>query len=136
EDEVQRLISVIEHIQPHKVQLGTVVRPPAQENIKPVSASFLERVVKLFGNGAEIIGYPLCRQKQQASVVTDEAILNLLQRRPTTASELSRAFNIPLSEISKRLLKLERSGKLQKYKFDTKIFYKTTSLQTEFEQKK
>lgn len=136
EDEVQRLVSVVKRIQPHKIQLGTVVRPPAQESIKPVTASFLKRVVRLFGDRAEIIGYPPSKQEQKTSMVSDDAILNLLQRRPTTASELSRAFNVPLSELSKQLFKLERSGKIQAYEFDSKTFYKTTSLQTKSEQQK
>lgn len=124
EEEIKNLVKAVELIRPHKIQLGTVVRPPAIAGIEEVDDNFLARVVQQLGEPAEIIGHPRVKQKRPEPVVADEELLNLLRRRPTTAEELSRAFDVPLTELSKQLHQLELHGKIEAYKYGSEIFFK------------
>ncbi|MCD6385812.1 radical SAM protein [Candidatus Sumerlaeota bacterium] len=123
-DEIERLADAIQRINPDKVQVGTVVRPPAVPGIKPVDKEFLEDVVNQFGDKAEIIGLPAGSKKTSEKIVSDNDIINLLRRRPTTAEELGRAFDVSPELLAKQLYQLQQRGKILVFQFEGNTFYK------------
>ena len=129
EEELKALKSVIDYIKPHKVQLNTVVRPPAFEKAQPVSFEKLEKIAEFLGEKAEIIVH-----KKKLDKVTKtfknlkkekikEKILNYIKRRPSTVEELSSALGIEKELIKSFLIELVSEGTVKEKIHEEKTFY-------------
>ena len=129
EEELKALKSVINYIKPHKVQLNTVVRPPAFEKAQPVSFEKLEKIAEFLGEKAEIIVH-----KKKLDKVTKtfknlekekikEKILNYIKRRPSTVEELSSALGIEKKLIKSFLIELVSEGTVKEKIHEEKTFY-------------
>lgn len=123
-DEIDLLADAVQRINPDKVQIGTVVRPPAVPDVQPVDMKFLQEVVTKFGERAEIIGSPYQPPKSEEKIISDADIINLLRRRPTTTEELSRAFEVSPELLAKQLRQLQQQGKIIVFQFDGTTFFK------------
>jgi wyosine [tRNA(Phe)-imidazoG37] synthetase (radical SAM superfamily) len=106
ENEIELLYEAVKKINPHRVDIGTIDRPPAYE-VKPVSFETLESIAKRFENINVNIAFKN-RPKQLNSYTNDE-ILSLLERRPLTLEDIDNMFD----ENSKiELQKLIESNKI------------------------
>lgn len=123
-EEVEKIKAAVQRIKPDRVQVGTIVRPPAVEGLEPVDNEFLDRVVEEFGSGAEVIGRAGIQQTSEPETIPDSDILDLVRRRPTTAMELSNAFHVPVEKLLKQLHQMEQQEKLISFTFDGGTFYK------------
>lgn len=127
EEELKTLKSVIEDINPHKIQLNTVVRPPAFEIANPLSLEELEKIAKFLGDKAEVIvaKYPKALKdlKNLKEKNLKEEILNYIKRRPSTVEELSLAFEVEKELIKRILDKLISEGKAKEKIHEEKAFY-------------
>ncbi len=104
--EIELLYEAVKKINPHRVDIGTIDRPPAYE-VKPVSFETLEGIAKSFENINVNIAYKN-RPKQQNSYSENE-ILSMLERRPLTLEDIDNMFD----EKSKiELEKLVKSCKI------------------------
>ena len=110
---LRKMKDAVARIQPDKVQLNTVVRPPAETSARPLSRPELERIKSHFGERAEIIADFKTKGQSPAAGDISEAILATASRRPVTASEISLALGKPLGMISKHLVRLIRKGKVR-----------------------
>lgn len=128
-EDLEALKTAIEYINPHKIQLNTVVRPPAYEGVEPVPFEELEGIAKFLGKNAEVI---LTKQKFKKSLkgleimdkeALEEKFLNYLQRRPTTLKELSLVFEIDETLTQSILDKLVSQNLIKKEKYQKEIFY-------------
>lgn len=106
--ELTRLKEVIESIGPDRVQLNTVVRPPAEEFACPLSLSQLEKVKNILGNDAEIISQISRLEEFPPCPSQEEEILEMLKRRPCTAEEISMALGYNLESVYQSLHKLSK----------------------------
>ncbi|MGB9700265.1 MAG: radical SAM protein [Thermodesulfobacteriota bacterium] len=121
--ELPRLKEVIESINPDRVQLNTVVRPPAEKFAYPLSLRQLEKVKNILGNNAEIIPQ-LSRAEEFAPFPPrDEEILEMLKRRPCTAEEIARALGYNLEAVYQCLHKLRREGIINYRMFSERCYY-------------
>jgi wyosine [tRNA(Phe)-imidazoG37] synthetase (radical SAM superfamily) len=111
EKDLKDLKSAIDYINPHKVQLNTVVRPPAFEKAKPLSFEKLKKIAEFLGERVEII---VDKERLEKAVETfkdlekekiKEMIFNYLKRRPSTLEELSSALKIE-KEVLEDILKI------------------------------
>ncbi|AEH22795.1 Radical SAM domain protein [Thermodesulfobacterium geofontis OPF15] len=111
EKDLKDLKSAIDYINPHKVQLNTVVRPPAFEKAKPLSFEKLKKIAEFLGERVEII---VDKERLEKAVETfkdlekekiKEIIFNYLKRRPSTLEELSSALKIE-KEVLEDILKI------------------------------
>lgn len=96
----------IQQIQPDRVQVNTVVRPPAERNASPVSPERLNVLATALGPQSEVIAdYPLANTD---SCITPDAecIVDLVRRRPCSAQEIAAALGLRLSETLKTLERL------------------------------
>lgn len=90
DSEIELLYEAVKKINPHRVDIGTIDRPPAYE-VKPVSFETLESIAKRFENINVNIAYKN-RPKQLNSYTNDE-ILSLLERRPLTLEDIDNMFD-------------------------------------------
>jgi len=111
--EAEKLASLIKQIQPARVQLNTVSRPPAEEFAFPLSPDQMLALKGFFPGWVDIIS-----ENEQDSAhtsflsnVREEDILALLCRRPCTATDVASGLGIHVTEALKHLDGLITAGK-------------------------
>jgi wyosine [tRNA(Phe)-imidazoG37] synthetase (radical SAM superfamily) len=125
EKEVEKIAALAWRIQPGRVQLNTVSRPPAEASVKPVPAQELSALCKFFPKAVEVISDAIPPNPLLAGLteVTDEEILDLLARRPCTPQGVAAGLNLHLQEATKRLYALANAGKIAVLRKDEELFY-------------
>ena len=110
---IQKLIKAIYRMKPDKVQLNTVVRPPAEEFAQALSLKEMERIKKVLNSPCEIIAD--FRQKEQipSSQNLEEAVFLMIQRRPVTIADISVTLGKHQNEVVKYTHFLSKKGKIK-----------------------
>lgn len=98
DEEINLLYDAVKKINPHRVDIGTIDRPPAYE-VKPVDFKLLEKVANTFEGINVNIAYK--NRPKQTNTYSEEEIKALLKRRPLTSEDIENMFD----ECSKKLLK-------------------------------
>lgn len=110
---LKKLKDAMVKINPDKVQLNTVIRPPAVKYARPLNREELERIRKILGNRCEIIAEFDKKEKSLPSVDLEGAIFSLVKRRPVTLSDMTASLGKNKSEIIKYLNFLLDKGKIK-----------------------
>jgi wyosine [tRNA(Phe)-imidazoG37] synthetase (radical SAM superfamily) len=110
---IKKLKEAIAEINPDRIQLNTVIRPPAEKNARPLSLGELKRIKQILGQKCEII-VPFERKEQPpVSENSTEAIHSLIQRRPVTLSEIASSLGKHQNEVIKHLNTLLEEDKVK-----------------------
>lgn len=123
DEQVDKIGQCIEKIQPDKVQLNTVTRPPA-ENVKAVGRERLRQIAKRIYKNAEVIANFAGDKKTSDFKVKSDDIVEMLKRRPCSAEDIAAGLKIPKIEAIKHIEQLIKSGRIEAVRQDGKIFYK------------
>jgi len=123
EQQVRGLSSLIGKISPDRVQLNTVVRPPAETTALPLGEAELDRLAALLGAGVDAVP----RSSHAAPVFSlgarPQKILHVVRRRPCTADDVAKALGANISEAMKLLVRMEEEGILESRIQEGKTFY-------------
>ncbi|MGD2246190.1 MAG: radical SAM protein [Candidatus Aminicenantes bacterium] len=122
---IQKLKEAASRIKPDKIQLNTVVRPPAEKSARPLSHDELKKIKKIFGRNCEIIAEFDKKQKVPAQKDLEIAILEMIQRRPVTLLDISVSLGRHANEVIKYLDLLMNEGKIQSVKYKDSKYYET-----------
>jgi len=123
--EIQRIAECVQRINPHRVQLNTVTRPPTEDFALAVSPEKLQEIAEKIAPNAEIIADYRHIDTENQFTTTREDIVNMLRRRPCSAQEIADVFGLHQNEVLKHLEKLTRSGKIVPERRADKTYYKT-----------
>ena len=126
--DIHKLAKVIEKIRPDKVQLNSVVRPPAEEGVFALSQRELCSIKKELPGKVEVIrklGKPL-KIEYVGKLETD--IKNLLSRRPCTLSDISYALKVDPKEVIENLAFLESHSEIKSEFHNRKRYYVSARL--------
>jgi len=113
-------------IKPDRVQLNTVVRPPAEKFAKPLSHDDLEQIQCLFGPNTDIIGEAKDkgrRTKDKSSALPDDPILATVRGRPVTKLDLVCSLGVAPREVEAALHRLLRAKRIRCVNYSGKTFY-------------
>jgi len=123
--EVEKIAAIAQRIQPERIQLNTVTRPPAEESARQVPADQMECFRKFFSKTAEVIAENELDEpsSKPAQEVTDTDIVALLSRRPCTVKDISSGLRMNASEVIKRLQVLSQKGIVVSIRKNNAIFY-------------
>ena len=100
-DEIELLYQNIKKISPNRVDIGTIVRPPAYK-VKPVEYEFLESVANRFEQLPVVITHKNIVKKLQS--FTKDEIINLLLRRPLTYEDIKNSFDKSSQQLLNNML--------------------------------
>lgn len=130
--EVRLLSECVQRIQPDRVQLNTVTRPPSEEFATPVSRERLQEFAGLFHPRAQVIAE--FRSKPAAlSMPQDQPdVLGLLRRRPSTLEDVAAAFGRKPREADRMLAELEDAGLVTQTVSDGVFFYEAVRTRSKF----
>jgi len=131
-EEMAALAQAIKKINPTRLQLHTVSRPPAYSTIKPVSNQRLQEL-DLFFNTI-LPGKVDCflradthkkkpHKKSEAGKPTKEEILKLLQRRPSTAQDIAYGMSVSLDAVQSALQELLKTHDIYSRKRGKETFF-------------
>jgi wyosine [tRNA(Phe)-imidazoG37] synthetase (radical SAM superfamily) len=122
---IRKLKEVITEINPDRVQINTVVRPPAEKSALPLSSHELEKIRKIFGKKAEIVATFDKTQHMPSSASINDAILSMVARRPVTLSDLSKSLGKHKNELIKYCDLLLKEGKIKLITHEGKNFFES-----------
>jgi wyosine [tRNA(Phe)-imidazoG37] synthetase (radical SAM superfamily) len=122
-EELSALARVIEPISPDKVELNTVVRPPACTGTLGLTKDRMAWAASFFGSlNTELVGI----FKEEAQGCGEEEIgariVETVERRPCTISELAASLGVPEKRVELESARLQEQGKLAVHRFGGKLF--------------
>ncbi len=127
ERDINELKRILKDLNPHKVQLNTVVRPGATAKAKPLTYEELEKIAQFLGDNAEVIVSKSLLQKIHNRMIRREElikiILDYISRRPATLEELSTALGVEQKEVYFLLEELVSQGSAEKKTHQDKEYY-------------
>ncbi len=118
DEEIELLYDAVKKINPHRVDIGTIDRPPAYD-VNPVDFETLEKVANTFEGVNVNIAYK--NRPKQTNSYSEEEIKNLLKRRPLTQVDIKNMFD---EESQKALEKLIEKGVISLIDSSGLNFYK------------
>lgn len=138
-DSVEHLVKLrraVHEIQPDRVQLNTVVRPPAEKFAKPMTLDDLEQIQCLFGPNTDIPDVPASGPAQSQIVNRksqipkrrflgnpDAAIAATVSGRPVTRKDIEDSLGIRGATLSASLRRLVRSKRIKPVDYWGRTFY-------------
>lgn len=118
DDELSLLYDAIKRINPKRVDIGTIDRPPAYK-VKPVEYSFLEKAANYFEGINVNIAYK--NRPKQINSFSEEEIEKMLKSRPLTQEDINNLFD---EESQAKLDKLVNDSKISLIDSSGVKFYK------------
>ncbi len=122
-EEIEKMKEAIDRIQPDRIDLNTVVRPPAEKWAVPLSQTELEKIRAFFGERAIVIPefdrHPLSVPESEVR----ERIVSILGRRPLSLADLSMWMKIPPQELETHLNPLIQAGKVRSRAFGDAVYF-------------
>ena len=125
-EEIRKLAEVIEKIKPDKVQLNTVVRPPAEEDVFALNQKELRSIQRQLPGKVEIVRKFKKISKGEHIEKLETDIKNLLKRRPCTLSDISSVLRVNSKEVMKNLTILEGQAEIREELHNKKRYYVST----------
>lgn len=123
QSELLLMKKAIDRIQPDRIHLNTVVRPPFEKWAIPLNQETIEGIRAFFGEKASIIS----EFDRHPPAITErdiqEEILEILKRRPLSLTDLSKGMGIRENEIEKYIQPLISEGKIRARSFGDSIYY-------------
>jgi wyosine [tRNA(Phe)-imidazoG37] synthetase (radical SAM superfamily) len=117
-EEIAAFTLFIPELKLDKIQLNTVVRPPRLSAVQPVSQKEMEEIKAAFQKvtdaEVEIIASFARHPRSDSTIKAEEAILELLERRPCKAQEMAASLGIHFNEILKYINLLEKEKKIKR----------------------
>ena len=120
---IHKLKETIALIKPDKIQLNTVVRPPAEGFAQPLDQERLFEIREQLGSDAEIVVDFPKREQSLTEKNIQRAIVAYVQRRPATLTDLATSLGIHTNEVIKHLDRLCQAGQIRVVHHSDQIYY-------------
>ena len=122
--EVRKIAAIARRINPDRIQLNTVCRPPAEDFAYTVSEKKLRDFAQIFGDDCEIIAAidSAVFEKGKYKVSLHD-VLEMLERRPCTVEDIARGLRVHIDEAVKYIQKLESDGKILTKRINGRIYF-------------
>jgi wyosine [tRNA(Phe)-imidazoG37] synthetase (radical SAM superfamily) len=120
---IRDLKRAIALVRPDRVQLNTVVRPPADSSAAPLTVRELGRIRKALGGRTEIIASFAKKPQSRKPGGLESAIAAMVRRRPVTADDIAASLGRHRDEILKAAGRLVESGTVKPVRHGRRVFY-------------
>jgi len=126
EGAAEKIAQLVREINPTRVQLNTIARPPSEDYAFAVPARTMNRLCPLFGRDAEVIADYGGTHQRTDFAARREDVLGLLRRRPCTLQDISSGLGLHRSEALKMVEDLTRQGLVIARKVGNAVFFTCT----------
>ncbi|KPJ98213.1 MAG: hypothetical protein AMK71_11765 [Nitrospira bacterium SG8_35_4] len=121
-DELLRIRNAISGIQPDKVHLNTVVRPPSEICARQLSIDEMKAVRNFLDKRCEVIAAPHIKRSREHKDV-EGSIIEMTKRRPLTITDIANVLGISEVNAESILERLQAEGTLIERKRGKKDYY-------------
>jgi wyosine [tRNA(Phe)-imidazoG37] synthetase (radical SAM superfamily) len=127
ETRIKALRACIETISPDKVQVNTVVRPPAESYATPVPREQLEAIAAQLHPEAELIAPCAPGDGTESPGVGCDEVLDLLRRRPCSIADIATGLRLHPQEAAKCVGRLVAQEKVRTRQQEGTLYYEAVS---------
>jgi wyosine [tRNA(Phe)-imidazoG37] synthetase (radical SAM superfamily) len=120
--ELLRIKNAISEIQPDRVYLNTVVRPPSEIYAKPLDRDEMMAVKNFLDKSCEVIA-EFHGQKVGEVQNVEDAIVEMTKRRPVTIVDIANVIGISVANAQQMIKGLKAKGKLKEKQYQKKKYY-------------
>lgn len=122
DEEINHIVELAKRIEPDRVQLNTVTRPPAERASRPLKQDRLAEIARRFVPPAEVIAdvSPDIPDRKMGCM---EDIASMCRRRPCTLQDISKSLGLNPSEVSKYLQELQRRGSIETQELEGRTYF-------------
>jgi wyosine [tRNA(Phe)-imidazoG37] synthetase (radical SAM superfamily) len=121
-EELLRMRNAISEIQPDRVHLNTVVRPPSLISAKPLNREEMAAVKKYLDEDCEVIA-EFHGQKIGEAQNVEDAIIEMAKRRPLTSIDIANVLGVSETNAKTWVNALKDSGKLKERQYKGAKYY-------------
>ncbi len=129
-DELEKIVRYVRRINPDRVQLNTVTRPPAEDYALAVSADRLAELAKLFQPEAEVIADFRGVHRQAEFIAGQADVLEMLRRRPCSLEDIAAGLEMHRNEVIKYLEEIRAEKLLEESIVAGKVYYSASQAVT------
>jgi wyosine [tRNA(Phe)-imidazoG37] synthetase (radical SAM superfamily) len=113
-DDISSLIDFTGGLKPDRVQLNTVIRPPAEDYAQALTREELERIALLFNPKAEVIAEFEAKTKHIAGEHLEKNLIaDMLNRRPCTLKDIAASLAYDEKEIEAAVAGMVKTGEVE-----------------------
>ena len=128
QQDIEMLKRIIDDTAVEKIQLNTVVRPPAEKTALPVADAELLSISRLFGHRCEVIAGKGQKQATRAGGEDwQESVLAMLKRRSLSLDDIVSATGVSASIARAGMKELTEEGKVRAVTLGRRRFYVATA---------
>ena len=125
EENFKAVAKAVGYINPEKVQIGTVARPPGEGFAAPVPLETLQYLCKIISKDAEIVGdFSIPEEVLREQIALIDRVKNLLAIRACTFDEMTESLAVDPRTLRKLLDHLSETGQLSSRVFGETRYYK------------
>ncbi len=132
-EELRALRGEVDRIKPDRVELNTVVRPPACEGVlgltepemTAAAAHFSPEVTRIIG------GFEPTARSGDDSGPLESRVLHLVARRPCSAEEMADSLGVSSDVLEEILSRLTRAEKIKRHRYGDRTFFCLSSRDTD-----
>lgn len=108
-EHLRKLSQFIDRLKPDRVELNTVVRPPAKSNVRGLTEEQMQSVLRFFPEDrTHIVGrYESCSQTKEDSDLAAR-VVKMVRRRPCTVAEMAASLGVESENLAAAVLDLEK----------------------------
>ena len=111
--DVRALEAAVARIRPDRIELNTVVRPPADRSARPHGPAALAKIRARLGPKAAVVAAFAGKKQAPAAGSLERSILATVGRRPQTAADIALALGRHRDEVLKALTSLLRRRRVR-----------------------
>lgn len=127
------LKEAVRRIQPTRIQLNTVARPPMDGRARPVTREKMEQAVAMLSDGYggrvdNLVDFQAIEKNSQQGKPSRETLAGeiaaMLQRRPCPVEEIDKALHVEDLDLTRKCVQmLVQDGRVEKIVHNNKEFY-------------
>jgi len=122
QESVARIAGYINDLDVDRVQINTIVRPPAEQGLKAVPGEKMQELSREFDLQVDVVtDYKADPEKRINSSIN--SVLDVLKRRPCTIEELTEVSGRSGSEVESSIRELLQRDQIRMFKQEGKEYY-------------
>lgn len=122
-EHLRDLAALVRRIGPDRVELNTVVRPPAVAGVRGLSAQAMAEAAAFFSScPVDVLGAYEARGGRSGEEALEERLMALVRRRPCPAEEMADALGVSSDVVIRAVESLVDKGRLRLQEFHGRRF--------------
>ncbi len=122
-DAMEAFKAHLKRISPDRIHLNTAVRPTAEKSAVMVPADKLQILANAIDPKAEVVAEFVQASRSQIRKDMEAEILDMLMRRPCTASDIAAGLGLREDAVMRKMAQLTNAGQVETKQSNGRIYY-------------